>query len=123
MKLKIDENLPTDAAESFRQAGHDVQTVREEALVGKPDGDIAKAAQHEGRAIVTLDTDFGNIRSYPPAEYAGIVVLRLEHLDRHHVLAMVEAILPFLEREPLVGRLWIVEEHRIRIRSGAESGA
>jgi hypothetical protein len=32
MRIKLDENLPTSAAESLRALGHDVDTVPEEGL-------------------------------------------------------------------------------------------
>ncbi len=41
MRFKVDENLPKEAAELFRQSGHDAQTVGEEHLVGHPDPGIA----------------------------------------------------------------------------------
>ena len=34
MKFKIDENLPVEAAELLRDAGHDAHTVGEESLTG-----------------------------------------------------------------------------------------
>lgn len=66
MMFKIDENLPVEAAEILRQAGYDASTVVEQRLGGKPDSDIASVCQQEGRALITLDTDFGDIRAYPP---------------------------------------------------------
>ena len=70
----------------------------------------------------TADEDFAQILSYPPAEYAGIVVLwhprptlqRLEQLVRQVVIA--------LKSETPVGRLWIVEPGRIRIHEGSRGG-
>jgi hypothetical protein len=47
--------------------------------------------------------------------------MKLEVDDREHVLAVVAALVPWLEREPLAGRLWIAEEDRLRIRSGDDT--
>jgi hypothetical protein len=60
--------------------------------------------------------DFSDIRSYPPADHPGIVVLRLSRLDKHRVLSAVKRLLPTLEQEPLTGKLWIVDETTVRIR-------
>jgi predicted nuclease of predicted toxin-antitoxin system len=61
MRFQVDENLPAAVAELLRSAGHDAATVRDEGLAGHEDADVAVAAQREGRAVVTLDTDFANI--------------------------------------------------------------
>ena len=72
MRFKIDENLHEDVAEALRKDGHDAQSVFDEGLRGRPDPEIAEAARREGRALVTLDLDFGNIREYPPEQYRGL---------------------------------------------------
>ena len=78
MKFKIDENLHTDAAELLRQHGHDARTVYEQGLQGEADNDIASVCQQEQRVVLTLDLDFSGIRHLPPADYPGIIVLRLD---------------------------------------------
>ncbi len=116
MRLLVDENLPVEVAELLRQAGHDAAKVTERRLSGTPDAGVAALCLAEGRALITLDVDFGNTQLYPPAEYVGLVVLRLERQDKAHVLAVVTALIPRLTDEELVGRLWVVDEERIRIR-------
>jgi len=83
--------------------------------VGRPDPDIAAVCLAEKRAIITLDLDFADIRTYPPASYAGLVVLRVSSQDREHVLAVCRGLLPMFETEVLAGALWIVEDERVRI--------
>jgi predicted nuclease of predicted toxin-antitoxin system len=117
MRFKIDENLPLDAAESLRRAGHDATTVPQQGLGGEPDAHIASVCQTEGLALVTLDTDFGDIRAYPPSQYSGLIVLRLRTQDKPHVLDVLDRLLPLLASDPLTHHLWIVEEERVRIRS------
>ena len=68
MRFKADENLPVEAAEVLRGSGHDAQTVLEQQLGGTADSGLAVLCQREGRALVTLDLDFADIRAYPPAE-------------------------------------------------------
>ena len=60
---------------------------------------------------------FADIRIYPPADYAGIVVLRLSRLDKHRLLSAVKRLLSTLDQEPLFGKLWIADETTVRIRS------
>lgn len=71
MKLEVDENLPIEVVDLLRQRGHDSVSVAEQQLAGRPDGDVASKCQVEQRAIVTLDLDFADIRSYPPEDYAA----------------------------------------------------
>lgn len=116
MRFKIDENLPTEAREVFRQAGFDATTVADEGLAGSPDEAIAAICHRENRTIVTLDLGFADIRVYPPQDYAGLIVLRLLRQDRTTVLHIIERLIPVLDRERLESCLWIVDERRIRIR-------
>jgi predicted nuclease of predicted toxin-antitoxin system len=81
------------------------------------DAKLADICRQKERALVTLDVDFANMQAYPPADYSGLVVLRLRRQDKPHVLEVVASLLPVLRAEPVAQRLWIVDEARIRIRS------
>jgi predicted nuclease of predicted toxin-antitoxin system len=116
MRFKTDENLHDDVAAVLVARGHDVQTVHTEGLRGCNDDVLAEQCRREGRALVTLDLDFADIRSYPPAKYDGIVVLRVANQSRPHVLSVMARVLESLASEPLVKRLWIVTDAAIRIR-------
>jgi predicted nuclease of predicted toxin-antitoxin system len=116
MKFKIDENLPIEMADLLRRAGHDALTVSDELLGGSADTEVISICRSEGRALVTLDTDFANIRIYPPEDSYGLIVLRLKRQDKAYVLEIFSRLIPILSTEPVSGELWIVEEKRIRIR-------
>jgi predicted nuclease of predicted toxin-antitoxin system len=116
LKFKVDENLPTEAAELLGSAGHDAMPLGAQRMVGQPDTNVATLCRREGRAVVTLDLDFADIRAYRPSDYAGIIVLRLARLDKRRVLSVLQRLLPVLEDEPLAGKLWIVEETSVRVR-------
>ncbi len=116
MRFKIDENLPVEVAELLREEGHEAETVLEQGLGGRGDPDIASVCQRQSLVLITLDTDFSDIRSYPPEQFSGLIVLRLRQQDKTHVLNLIPRLIPMFSAEPLAGRLWIVEEDRIRIR-------
>ena len=116
MRFKLDENLPVDLAGMFRAAGHDAMTVLDQNLKGARDSDLASACMREGRAIVTLDTDFADIRTYPPDAYPGLVVLRPSAQSRDHILRIGSRLLNALSGATLAGQLWIVEDTLIRVR-------
>lgn len=116
MRFKIDENLPVELAVLLREEGHEANTVLEEGLGGRADPDIASICKLEDLVLITLDTDFSDIRVYPPEEFSGLIVLRLRQQDKNHVLELIPRLIPMFEAEPLAGRLWIVEEERVMIR-------
>jgi predicted nuclease of predicted toxin-antitoxin system len=116
VKFKLDENLSPSLGLIFEAAGHDAHSIVQQALGGQPDDRVLDVCNREQRALVTLDLDFSNILTYPPARSAGIVVLRL--VDQAHVTveAAIRRVLSLLPEEPVTGMLWIVEDRRIRIR-------
>jgi len=116
VRFKIDENLPTDVSELLSAAGFDSQTVFAEGLRGTKDSDLDEVCRREERALVTLDLDFADIREYPPMGSPGRIVLRMVRQDRRTVLSAMQAVVALLQEEDVADRLWIVEEHRIRIR-------
>lgn len=115
MKFKLDENLSPSLAALFATVGHDVHSVAQEALGGRPDLHVINVCNREQRALVTLDLDFSNIVAYPPVDYPGIVVFRLSSQAHAVVENAVRNMLALLAHEPLSRKLWIVEEHRVRI--------
>jgi predicted nuclease of predicted toxin-antitoxin system len=120
VRFKVDENLPIDVADLLGSAGHDASTVFDQQLVGEADSRILDICQKERRTLVTLDLDFSDVRSYPPRQYFGLIVLRLQRQDKAYVLEAIRRIISLFEHEQIEHRLWIVEENRIRVR-GEES--
>ena len=114
MKLKLDEHLSADVADAFGPE-HDVHTVSAEGLNGASDRRLLDACQAEGRALVTLDTDFANILVYPPQQFAGLIVLR-PGVQTHAAMKEAAAwVRQLLKSERVTNRLWIVEDRRIRV--------
>src|SRR2546423_1786205 len=105
MQFKVDENLHSDVAELLRQHGHDALSVYEQGLRGRSDQEIADVCKRESRAILTLDLDFADIRSFPPSDYAGIIVLRLVDQSRPAVLKVIGNVIDELTRTPIQSHL------------------
>lgn len=116
-RFKIDENLPIEVAEKFRAAGHDAMTIFDQGMVGDLDPNVASVCKAESRVLVTLDLDFSDIRTYPPPDYPGIIILRARNQAKPTVLALVKQLIGLLKtNEPISGHLWIVQETGLRIR-------
>lgn len=116
MKFKIDENLPVDIAEILKSFDHDAVTVIEQGLRSARDNTIINVCLEEERILITLDLDFADVCTYPPKQYAGIIVIRVNIQEKYHIINTFKRVIPLIERGEIKQRLWIVEEWRVRIR-------
>lgn len=121
MKFKLDENFGTRTQSIFATSGHDVQTVLNESLGGAPDQQLFQMCQNERRCLVTLDLDFANVFRFPPADTAGIAVIRAPKNPNLVTLEqLVQQLLRALEEMSIDGKLWIVEIGRVRIHQSSD---
>lgn len=94
MKFKLDENIPVRLVNILTELGHNVETVPQEGLTGQPDDQVWRAAQTEGRFLITQDLDFSNINQFTPGTHHGLLLVRLRTPGRraltrklHHLFA------------------------------------
>jgi predicted nuclease of predicted toxin-antitoxin system len=66
VRFKADENISARIIRVLQEHVHDVATVPDEGLVGASDNRVAGVAASEGRAVITLDRGFADVRRYPP---------------------------------------------------------
>jgi predicted nuclease of predicted toxin-antitoxin system len=125
MNFLIDASLPRAVATLLRSAGHGALDVRDIGLTTASDDKIAARAAADRSAIMTADFDFADVRLYPPAEYAGIIVIsRPNHATTTDVLELVGSFLAHSELfDQVPGRLVIVQRDRIRLRPPLEPPA
>ena len=116
MRFKLDENMPPEAATVLRWAGHDAHTVHDESLSGATDALLFERVRTESRVLLTMDVGFADDRIYGASAHAGIIVFRLASQSKASVVRAIQSILPVLASESLDGKLWIVDETRVRIR-------
>lgn len=116
MKFKLDENFGSRTYQLFVQAGHDIETVHQEALSGTTDEYLFHICHQEQRCLVTLDLDFADVIRFPPQQSNGIVVIRVPRNPSLALLErMIRQLLQLIEANPIANQLWIVEAGRIRI--------
>ncbi len=116
MRFKLDENFGIRTSHLFVEAGHDVETVRQEQLEGANDELIFQRCCGEERCLVTLDLDFANVLHFPPQISSGIVVIRVPRNPSLPLLEeLISRFLIALEHATIGKSLWIVETGRIRI--------
>jgi len=115
VKIKIDENLPAILARHLRDLGHDVDTVHDEDLQGRNDGQIWQAAQAAERFLITQDLDFSDIRQFAPGSHHGLLLVRLRDPGR---LALTQAVREVFATQDVIG--WqgcfiVLTENKIRV--------
>ena len=91
MRFELDENIGLRGSRILTDAGHDMATVRGQALAGAEDRALIEVCRAERRALVTLDLDFANPLVFEPRRHSGIAVLRMPpKASRSHMLSLVE---------------------------------
>jgi len=116
VKFKLDENIGRRGLDLIRASGHDVMTVRDQGLQGVADEELFEVCTAEGRALITLDRDFGQVLRFPPQRSAGIIVLEIgPRATLQGILDRLRDLLEVVETRAVVGALLIVEPGRVRI--------
>jgi hypothetical protein len=72
VRIKLDENLPAGLVPLLAALGHEVDTVPAEGIGGEDDGVVWRAAQADGRFLVTQDLDFSDARKYAPGTHTTV---------------------------------------------------
>lgn len=118
MNFLLDANMPRSALSALANAGHDALHVRDIGLGDASDEEIDRFAQAKSRVLVTRDTDFCDIRNYPPETSPGRLILRVPDTSTASDIASV--ICRFLLKSDLVnqlpGHLAILDGNRARFR-------
>jgi predicted nuclease of predicted toxin-antitoxin system len=116
MRFKLDENLPAELVADLRLAGHDAETVPDEGITGAPDSMLVEKVRSEGSVLLTLDKGIADVRTYPPEDYADIILFRPSTSGRGAVLAFVRRHLHTILQTDLAGHLLVVTDRSIRVR-------
>ncbi|MFO1422921.1 MAG: DUF5615 family PIN-like protein [Candidatus Competibacteraceae bacterium] len=114
MKIKLDENLPARLAHVLERHGHEVDTVPQENLTGKPDADIWQAVCAESRFLITQDLDFSDIRQFAPGTHAGLLLARLREPSAQALLEAISVVATDIAN--WAGCFVVLTDHKIRIK-------
>lgn len=113
MRFLVDANLPRSALPLLRHFGHAADYARDLGLGAAPDCQIAAHVRSAASALLTRDLDFADIRCYPPADYAGLLVMRLP--DGVAVGQIINLLERLLKQAALVASL---PGHRVILEAG-----
>lgn len=103
--LFADENITPDVARGLAERGHDVRSVRDDGLVGRPDVEVLETATRQGRVVVTHDLAFGRSAIRTGASFVGIVYIRPGHISARRARPRCLARTP--QQNPVRGRVRI----------------
>jgi hypothetical protein len=105
---------------TLRAIGAEVLRLREHLPTDAPDEVVITTAQQLEAILVSLNGDFANIVTYPPARYHGIIALQV-HNHPEIIPQPMTRLTTYIASRPTMeeykGKLFIVEVHRIRIRA------
>lgn len=120
LRFFADQCVSNQIVYQLREVEHEVLLLRDHLAVESPDAVVIAKAQELDAILLSLNGDFADIVTYPPAEYKGIVALQV----RNHpevVPALMRRLLGYLQThssmEHYAGKLVVAEVDRIRIRS------
>ena len=100
----------------LRALGHDVVRVNEVMPVTSTDEAIVLRALDDGRVVLTQDLRFSAILGRAPERAPSLISLRLSSSRIEFVNAILERVLPLVERDVAAGAIVMVEDSRIRTR-------
>jgi len=113
MRFLVDECVGPSVVRWLRENNFDAVSAFEDCR-GWDDESILEKARSEGRAVVTLDKDFGNMVFRMKMPHCGIILLRCGYCSASRKISMIEKVLS-LPASDLSGRFVVVTESGIRI--------
>jgi predicted nuclease of predicted toxin-antitoxin system len=116
MRFKLDENIPVRLASVLGGLGHDVDTVPQESLTGRPDTDVWASTQEAQRLLITQDLDFADMRRFAPGTHCGILLVRLSNPSRRELIDRIGSLFLNQPVEEWTGCFVILTDRKIRIR-------
>ena len=120
LKFFADQCVPNAVIDALNDVDYEVFRVKDYIPIESPDSAVISKAQELDAILISLNGDFADIVAYPPAKYKGIIALQVR--NHPEILPQMMAKLKYyLSTQPdmtyYVGKLLLVEVHRIRIRT------
>ena len=119
LKFFCDHCVSNSVMESLRRQGFEVLRLKDFIPMDSSDQLVISAAQKNNAILVSLNGDFIDIVTYLPGKYKGIIALQIRNRPAS-LETIIKRLLKYLSENPqpghYVGKLFLVEAHRIRIR-------
>ena len=119
LRFFADHCISSSTIKVLQDAGHEVFRLREHIPTDSPDEAVISKAQELDSILISLNGDFADIVTYPPANYKGILALQVGN-HPEIIPQLLERLRAYLsahgDMEHYSGKLFVVEVHRIRSR-------
>ena len=114
LRFLVDVGVGTGVEELLRVHGYDTKTIRS---IDPTMDDLAiiRLAHAEGRMVVTMDKDFGELVYHSGTRHAGVLLLRLDDATGEEKRRVVEAILA-AHADRMKNSFCVYQKGRLRIR-------
>ena len=117
MHIKVDEDLPRAVTALLVQAGYtETMSVADQRMGGWTDAALWEAVQREGRFLVTADKGFADMRSHPPGEHAGVLLLRPDADGVQPLIDLLQRVLAAGGISTLQGAVSVATPRGVRTR-------
>ena len=116
MKFLVDEDILYKTAAHLVDLGYDAKHVRDVGLKGRTDEEIIGFARANGLVLITMDSDFSDIRKYPPGTHPGIIRIKLRYPPVHRVNKILTNLLIKIQDLKINGCLVIADYYHFRIK-------
>ena len=120
LRFFADQCVSRSIMEALEAEGYEVLRLKDYLPINAPDPDVLAKAQELDAILVSLNGDFADIVSYPPSRFKGIVALQIKNhpeVTQRLMAKLTDYLSAYLEADHYTGKLFLVEVHRIRIRT------
>ena len=120
LRFFVDHCISNFVIATLRQADYEVFRLKEHIPADSRDTLVIAKAQELDAILVSLNGDFADIVTYPPTNYKGIIALQVRghpEVIPHTMLRLSEYLSAPANMTHFKGKLFLVEAHRIRIRT------
>ncbi len=116
LRLFCDQNILVDTVIFLRKSGYDVLSTRDLGMERAQDSEVLQAAIEEERILLTYNSDFGDLRAFPPETHAGIIRLKIHPQVCEVLHPILKKALFSLAQDQIAGKLVTITPKKIRIR-------
>lgn len=114
LKFVLDVGVGNKTLQILRNNGYDVVSILE-IEPSMDDSEILLIAENEGRMVVTMDKDFGELVYKSGQKHNGVLILRLEDATGDEKAAIMEKILLSFAVQ-IEGKFCVFQNGRLRVR-------
>ncbi|HHT9122492.1 MAG TPA: DUF5615 family PIN-like protein [Candidatus Wunengus sp. YC63] len=104
---------------TLQDAGNEVFRLRDYISTDSADQIVISKAQELDSILISLNGDFADIVSYPPANFKGIISLQVKNHPEvipQLIARLKDYLCSYTSMSHYKGKLFVVEVHRIRIQ-------